>query len=230
MATFIDGVNRVMRINTIIRGDDDAITTFSDTQHSADIQLAQIAIQDELTDIVAERLIPYEHTTGTITLVSGTRTYALAANFIRFFGQPSFYDATDNRRLYEYPGGEKALMNMDYLYKTTTSTPIHWYYDNTTTKNAAFWNIPDANYDQRSLSYDYEKSVMVTDSTDTMPFHNSEEFYAFCSMAARRFYFMTHDKDLGLLSRDPTHNNAKCRLYALLRPTDPRGTYGKRYR
>ena len=45
---FIAAVNRVMRINTIIKGDDDNITTFSDTQHAASISLAQISIQDEL--------------------------------------------------------------------------------------------------------------------------------------------------------------------------------------
>ena len=42
---FLGAVTRVMRINGILRGDTDAPTTFSDLQHGATIQLAQIAIQ-----------------------------------------------------------------------------------------------------------------------------------------------------------------------------------------
>lgn len=229
MATFLDGVNAIMRRNTILRGDDDAITTFSDTQHSADIQLAQVAIQSEISEISSERMIPYEHTTGTITLSASTRSYSLAADFIRFFGRPSFYDSTANMRYYEYQGGERALMEVDYQYKTNTGSPIYWYWDNTTTKKVAFYYVPDSSYDSRSLSYDYEKSVMVSNTTDTLPFHNSDEAYAFYDMAARRLRFLMDKKDAGLLSQDSTYNNAKSRLYALLRHGDPASRYGKRY-
>ena len=229
MATFIDAVNRVLRTERIIRGDDDNITTFSDTQHSADISASMIAIQDEISEIASERLIPYEHTTGTINLVSGQRSYTLASDFIRFFGKASFYDATDNRMIYEYPGGEQVLQQVDYLYATTTGTPTDWYYDNTTSKKAAFYYIPDATYDGRALTYHYEKSVMVENSTDTMPFLNTQEFYAFCSMASRRFRFMLEGKELGMLTNDSTYSNAKSRLYALIAVKNPNGTYGKRY-
>ena len=227
--TFVDCVNRILRINTIIKGDDDDITVFSDTQHAASISLAQIAIQDELGEIVSERLIPYEHTTGTISLVTNTRSYGLASDFIRFFGKPSFYDATDNRRIFQYPGGEQNLMNVDYQYKTNTGTPTSWYYDNTISKKAAFYNVPDSNYNGRSLSYDYEKSIMVTNAADDMPFHNPEEFYAFASMAARRLKFLMDEKDTGSLPNDATYSNAKSRLYDLIRVADPKKTYGKRY-
>jgi hypothetical protein len=229
MSTFIDAVNRVLRTERVIRGDDDNITTFSDTQHSGDVSACMIAIQDEIAEIASEALIPYEHTTATIALVSGQRSYALETDFIRFFGKPSFYDSVDNRMLYEYPGGEANLMQIDYLYNTTTGTPTDWYYDNTTSKKVAFYYIPDSTYDGRSLTYHYEKSIMVESSTDTMPFHNNEEFYAFCSMASRRFRFMIEGKDLGMLAGDSTYNNAKSRLYALLSVKNPRGSYGKRY-
>ena len=229
MATFLQGVNRHLRINTIIQGDDDDLTSFSDTQHAADSSLAQIAIQDEIGEVVSERLIPYEHTTATITLATSTRSYALESDFVRFFGKPSFYDSTDNRRIYEYPGGEQVLMNVDYKYKTTEGTPVEFYWDNTTTKNVAFYNVPSSAYNSRSLAYDYEKSVLVTNTTDTLPFHNTEEYHAFISMAARRFRFMIEKRDLGLLPMDATYSNAKSRLYALLKPSDPSQYYGRRH-
>jgi hypothetical protein len=229
MATFIDGVNRLLRINNIIKGDDDNITAFSDDQHASDIEMAQIAIQDELTDIVSERLIPYEKTNTTITLLTSTRVYALASDFIRFFGEPHFFDATDNVQIYEWPGGEERLQTQIFTYKTDEGAPTWWYWDATTSKKVAFFNVPNSVYNNRSLSYDYEKDVSVTNTTDTMPFHNTIEFQAFISAASRRFHFMIADKDLGLLTEDATYNNAKSRLYALIRPTNPSKFYGSGY-
>lgn len=224
---FVTGVNRLLRINGVIKGDDDAITTFSDTQHAHDIQLAQIAIQDEITELCSDNLIPYEHTTGTISLVTSTRSYTLAADFVRFF-EPSFYDSTDNVRYWEFKGGEKALMLCDYQYKTTEGSPMYWYWDSTTTKKVAFYNVPSASYNGRSLAYDYEKSVMVTNTTDTLPFHNNEEAFAFCSMAARRMEAMMKGGQADL-NMDPVYNSARARLLNLIRPTNPCNSYGKQY-
>ena len=230
MATFIDGVNRLLRNATIIRGDDDAITTFSDTQHSADIQLAQIAIQSELTELVSDQLLPYEKTSSTITLLTSTRAYALQSDFIRFYGKhPSFYDSTDKRRIYAYKGGDDRLRDIDYDYKTTTGTPSYWYWEDATTKQVAFYNVPDSNYNNRSLSYDYEKSVMVSNSSDTLPFHNNEEYYTFIDSAHRRFEFLRARTHAVELLRDPTYTNARSRLANLLRPFNPNTSYGKRY-
>lgn len=231
MATFLDGVNRLLRINVIITGDDDNITAFTETQHAASISLAQIAIQDELAEISSERLIPYEKASSTITLLTSTRTYALASDFVRFYGaNASFYDSTDNVRVYEYTGGEDVLRDHDYQYKTNEGSPSFWYWSNSTTKQVGFYSVPNSTYNNRSFQYDYEKSIMVTLSTDTLPFHNNEEYYSFIQAAARRFNFMRMEKPQGLLSDDPTYNNAKARLYAFLREKNPSKYYGYGYR
>src|SRR5689334_25409676 len=61
-----------MRIEGILRGDTDAPTTFSDLQHGATINLAQISIQDELNELTSDTLLPYEKkTTGSIVTVRG---------------------------------------------------------------------------------------------------------------------------------------------------------------
>jgi len=230
MATFIDGVNRLLRINRIIKGDDDAITAFTDTQHSADINLAQIAIQSELSSLASERLFPYEKTSSTITLLTSTRTYSLASDFVRFYGDnPSFYDSTNNIRYYEYPGGENSLKDQIYDYKTNESSPIAWYWENTTSKKVSFFAVPDASYNNRSLSYDYEKDISVTNSTDTLPFHSTIESNAFIECAARRFKFLTEGTELGSMEQDPTYANAKTTLLRLIRPTNPPNRYGYHY-
>lgn len=192
--------------------------------------MAQIAIQDELATLVSERLIPYEKTSSTITLATGTRTYSLAADFVRFYGSnPSFYDSTDNSRIYELPGGEDVLRDTDYQYATTQGGPTYWYWDNTTTKKVAFYSVPDSTYNSRSLSYDYEKSVIVTASSDTLPFHNNEEAQAFISCAARRFKVMDETLQVAQLEDDPIYVSAKARLLNFLRPNNPSARYGRSY-
>ena len=51
--TFLEAVTRIMRSEGIIRGDKDAPVSFSDLQHGATIQLAQMAIQDELNELLS---------------------------------------------------------------------------------------------------------------------------------------------------------------------------------
>lgn len=231
MATFIDGVNRLLRTNTIIKGDDDNITTFDDSQHAAFIELAQIAIQNELTGLVAEKLIDYEKTSATIALVTSQRTYDLEADFIRFFGtNPSFYDSVQNIRSYKYRGGEDRLRDQDYLYKTNEGAPNWWYWDSDTTKKVSFYQVPDSSYNGRSLEYDYEKSVAVTNSTDDLPFHNNEEYQVFIQMAAQRFKFLNDKKATGLLKDDATWVDARATLAALMVPVNPPKYYGRRRR
>lgn len=227
---FLTGLNRLLRTVQIISGDDDDITTFDDTQHAADIELAQIAIQDELSDLVANKFIDYEKATATISLVTSTRTYALETDFVRFYGRkPSFYDATQNVRHYEYIGGEDCLRDTDYQYKTTEGAPWAWYWDSTTSKKVAFYSVPDSVYNGRSLSYDYEKSVAVTLATDTLPFHNDEAAQAFISCAARRFKLMDESLNVPTLEQDPVYISAKGRLTAFLNNKNTSECYGRSY-
>lgn len=225
---FLSAVTRVMRINGIIRGDTDAPTTFSDLQHGATIQIAQIAIQDELNELVADTVIPYEHKgTGTITTVAGTRSYSLASDFVRFYGTPSLYEASANGRIYEIAGGEAALMNADFQYKTTQTNPIGFYFDQTTTKKLAFYPVPS---EAKTYTYDYEYDVSVTNSTDTIPFHTESEAQAFCRMAARRFKYLYESVDMNGLTQDTERTAAKSTLINLLKGRPAPKQYAAVYR
>ncbi len=224
---FLAAVNRVLRINTIIKGDDDDITTFSDVQHNATLNLAQIAIQSEISDLIADRFIPYEKDTGSLITANGTRTYALETDFIRFFGDPPLlYNATDNRQMYEYPGGENRLRLNVFDYKTATGTPNWWYIEGTTTKRIALYPVPT---EVKTWSYDYEKDVSVSASSDSLPFHNETEAQSFCDMAATRFKYLFERKQVGLIYQDPVYIAAKGRLINLIVGKNPKGRYGNRY-
>lgn len=227
--SFLDAVNRVLVANGIIRGDTDLITSFTDLQHSATVALAQVAIQDELAELVSDQCLPYEHkTTGSITTVAGTRSYSLADDFVRFYGEPLMYCTTDsNQIIYPVPGGEDRLRISDVNYKTTQSTPIWFYFDETTTKKVAFYYVPSS---AKSYTYDYEASVMVANSTDAMPFHNNTESFQFCRLASRRFKMLYEEMDPALVAVDPERNAAKATLFQLIKGVNPQRRYAPMYR
>lgn len=225
---FLSGVTRVLRANGILRGDTDAPTTFSDLQHGATISIAQIAIQDELNDLTSDRLIPYEKkTTGSIATVASTRSYTLASDFIRFYGTPLLYCSTDNRELFEAPGGEDALRLTYYDYATSLGDPIWWYFEATTTKKISFFPVPQS---VKTWTYHYEADVSVTNSTDTLPFHNEQEAQAFCRLASRRFKLLFEGMDPALLASDPEHLKAKATLIDLMKGKNPSWGWAPVYR
>lgn len=234
-STFLEAVTRVLRLNAILRGDTDAPASFSDTAHNASMQIAIMAIQDELASLVADRLIPFEKGSNTITLEDGTRTYELDSTFINFYGFPHFYDSTDNRMIPMWPGGQESLQVTDFKYLTTSGTPNWWYWEPTTSKKVGFYHVPNSSYDGRSLTYHFEKSVYVSLSTDTMPFHNAEESNTFCIMAGRRFKFLFEDVDnkgdiQGILDNDVSYRSARGTLIRLMRGTNAPGYWAPAYR
>ena len=226
--TFLDAVNRVLRVNTIIKGDDDNITTFMDVQHNATLNLAIIAIQNELTEVTSDSLIPLERATGSVATSNGVRAYALASDFIQFYGNALLYDSSSNRQLFQYPGGEKKLRLEIFDYKTQAGQPNWWYFADAASKQIAFYQVPNSAI---TYSYDYERSVYVEIASDELPFHNKEEAHTFCMMAARRFKFLFEDAqntDL-VLQNDASYQGAKARLARVMAGQNPPGRYGNIY-
>jgi hypothetical protein len=224
----LGAVNRVLRAGGILRGDTDAITTFSDLQHGATIQMALLAIQDELTELVSDTLIPYEKkTTGSIVTVAGTRSYALASDFVRFFGTAKLYNSTDNRELFEFSGGEDKLSLMVHDYKTVQGDPSAWYFEAGTTKQISLYQVPNA---IKTYAYDYEYDVSVTNSTDTLPFTNEIEAQTFCRLASRRFKYLYEGMDVAGLDTDTERMKAKATLANLLTGKNAPKSYAPVYR
>lgn len=232
--TFISAVTRILTSNALIRGDTDAPTTFSDVQHNASMKVAQIAVQNELIYLISDRLIPSERkTTGSITTSSGLRTYALATDFQRFYGSPPrLYNATQNRQIYEYSGGLDQLQVDIFNYATQPGSPNWWYFEPTTTDKIGFFQVPNA---VEVWTYDYEGSVLVTLSSDVLPFHSTEQDYMFIEMCSRRFKYMFEDvQNAGdiqaILDKDSGYRNSKAALMNLIRGKAPSRNYSSQYR
>lgn len=227
---FLDCVNRILRLNGLIRGDTDPLTSFNDTNHASTSQLAQIAVQTEITELSSRGELPYQHKeTGSIACVAGTRTYALASDFIQLWGEnPFFYDSTAQYQIPPYPGGEQNLRNQIYTYRTDTGYPLYFYFELGTTQQVSFYPVPTTG-NIPSLTYDYSAAVNVLNSTDTIPLTTTDQSYAFTEMAARRFKFLFEGKVDIPMDSDPVYREARARLFSLLKWKNQPRKYGKIY-
>lgn len=227
--TFLDAVNRILRANNIIRGDDDEVASFSDVQHNATLNMAVIAVQDEIADLISDRLLGHEYATGTINTSAGARVYSLEPDFVQFFGTPHLFVAATNRFIPEYTGGLNALSTDLVNFESQTGQPQWWYFQPGTSKQIGLYPTPDT---PETLSYRYEKSVYVSNSSDVMPFDLLEEVHSFCAAAGRRFKFLLEDaQNLDMvLANDASYQNARGRLIRLMKGREPYSAYGYVYR
>lgn len=224
---FLAGVNRVLQSTGWLRGDTDAVTSFSDLQHGSTVATAQLAIQDELNELISDTLLPYEKTTtGSITTSASTRSYSLPSDFIRFFGTAMLYESTSNLELFEYPGGEDKLRRDIFNYRTNIGNPYCWYFELGQTKKISFFNVPQ---EAKTYTFDYEASVAVTNTTDTLPFITEAEAQAFIRLASRRFQIITNGDDLSKLAADPERMAAKATLASLIAGKNPPRGWAPRY-
>lgn len=229
---FLDAVNRLLRIEGIIRGDTDVLTAFTNTNHNSTSQVAQIAIQSEIAEASSRGLLPYQHTiNSTLTMVTNQRSYPLPANFIQLWGSPPFFlDLTRNYQIVEYSGGENHLRNDIINYRTQYGSPNYFYFELGTTQEVSFFQVPNVSINGTVYNYDYSASVNVLNPGDTIPFPTIDQQYSFCDMAARRFKFLFEGKVDMPIDQDPVYREARARLYALIKGKQPSNRYGSVYR
>jgi hypothetical protein len=237
---FLAGVNRIFRSEGIVRDDDDELTSFTVTAFAASLETAKIAIQDELAHLVAMDLIPYEEKDAEVTLVDGTRLYALATDFVRLRDPSPFLlrvnasGESENIILHEWPGGEKNLRRVALDYREKSGEPSWFYLPGGTTKQIGFYLVPDSNADGDIYRYYYEGSVTVSDSADTLPFASDTEAEAFVRLAAGRFRYLRTDpftrRQLypGGVRTVGGREDDLATLQGLLRTKPPTGKYGSR--
>lgn len=241
---FVNAVNRILQQTGIFAGDDDELNTFSDTRHALVSKKAQIAIQDELADLFADKVFPYEDAEGFITLVEGTRVYSLDSNFRRFRDERPFLLEVDaatstgvsqNVTLMEYPGGEERLRR-DILDYRDTQGPPGWFYRVGGTQNQiGFYPVPDSSSDGEIFRYEYERTRTVSNESDTIPLISVEATNAFIESAARRFQYMRLEpqEQAALfpngLNADPQIQQARSRVMEFARITHPKEGYGRKY-
>lgn len=235
MSTFVDAVNRILRLEGIIRGDDDAISDFTSTQHAASIEFAKIAVQDEIAWLTEALDIPYEESTGTVTTSASTRLYSLPSDFLRMSHENKLWklDASGSLEAnFVHEADESWIRNNSSAYQSVEGMPVWFYFTGGTSNQIGLYPVPDDSYDYK---FWYDKSTNVTTSTDTMPFITVEQFNAFCSSAARVFKFIRlgpSERDAlfpGGLEADPVLDSKRATLIRQMNRKKNSNRYGRRY-
>lgn len=235
MTTFIDGVNRVLRNVTMLGGDDDDITSFSNTQHPGQILNARLSIQSTLSYVVSKQLLAYEEVDGTITYVTDQRVYSLPSDFVRFTDDNPFLLEVDGSGVSEnttvnlYPGGEEALRRQVLDYKTQSGSPIWFYFVGGTTKKIGLYQVPDSSVNGQEVSFSYQNDVYVENESDNLPFHTTQEAHAFLQMASRWFQFLHTGQPIEGLENDVIFKAAERTLNDLINGVNPNNEYGFSY-
>lgn len=200
MATYLETVNRVLRDESVIHGDDDDITSFSDTQHAAAVNLAKRAVKKELVSLVAGDYLLLEEVVGSVTLVTDTRQYALPSDFIQFVDPDPVLVELDSSGLgsnYIPMTSEEELRKTVITYKTDKGNPYVFYFTKFgSTKAIGFHNVPNVGSNDVVMQFHYEKSVIPSLEADTLPFTNDMEDEAFSMAAARHFKYLFSTKDV----------------------------------
>lgn len=238
--TFLEAVNRVLRMESILMGDDDDLTSFTETQHAATSSLAQIAIQSELATLVSDGYLPFEEKTAEVTLVTSTRTYTLASDFQTFI--ENFFEKLESSagpaegyRIYLYPGNEPRLRKDLNRYRDDEGNPIHFYTTGGTAKTIGMWPVPNSDVNGNIYRYYYEADVNVAVIGDTIPVATTTEAQVFVRMCARHFKYLHASPPVreGLfpngVDSDPVIVQARATLMGLLNPIRPNRRYGKTY-
>lgn len=168
--TLLNAVNAILKRTQIIAGDSGALTSLTDSarQHYIDVAVQVVNEGNDELYTAAEMPQPNGQGSSTITLVAGTRAYALASDLVRL--RWPMIDRTNSQFLYEYAGGYNALLELD---PEQDDTGLPFAAAIRPTDGYLHMNCaPTASDAGRIYTYQYDKSLEMTLLTDTVPYNN----------------------------------------------------------
>lgn len=167
--TLLEMTNEVLRKVGFITGESGALTTLTDSARQVEIDIVKRNLNTAISEmyLLAKKPLPQEMASSTITLVTGTREYALPSDLeqIRY----PLVNETTGDEIFEYAGGfdqmrQDQRIPGDYTGQPSCAaiSPING--------TLRFDYIPtaDENGDQFTLYYD--KALALDVAADTVPF------------------------------------------------------------
>lgn len=167
--TVLQYTNLVLTRAGVISSDLSALTSNSQQQDVDNMLSAINEVVDELI-FIAGMPTPAAVKTGTITLATNDRSYAVASDFVSL-ADPIFKDETNEQYLYPYPGGF-TKMRADQPDPTSfTGLPLYYAID-PETGEIYLDTLPTSNENGRQYKYLYnEETNFVTSApSGTFPF------------------------------------------------------------
>lgn len=169
--TLLNAVNEILRRTGVLRGDTGDLSSLSDSARQRPIDVA-IQCINEATDHLYQ-LTPRDHpnaqSNDSITLVAGTRAYALNTGMVRL--QWPLIDTTNGQYITEYPGGYHTLYKHQSQPANYTGLPTQGAI-NPTNGQLYLDRIPQASDAGKVYNYNFTNDVAMSASTDTTPYDN----------------------------------------------------------
>lgn len=171
--TLLNGVNAVLKRHRLIHGAAGDLSSITDSALQVAIDLSVDAWNEVLIKLYREmkRPLPDGTSTGTLTLATDDDDYdlsSLASDFVRLRWPLS--DSTNNQFINQYPGGWEALFHEKQV---TGQTGLPTLGAIRPTDGQLLLNFtPTANENGRQYKFVYDKTLIMTDASDTFPFRD----------------------------------------------------------
>lgn len=125
MATLLDGVNAVMKRVNLIAGADAELSNLTDGARQTDIDVIVQHWVEAVDDLfqVSNVSLPRSGAKSTITLVAGTREYALPSDLLQI--RWPLHDEANGEYIMHYPGGFDRLRVDQVQPETFVGLPFH---------------------------------------------------------------------------------------------------------
>lgn len=168
MATLLNGVNEVLKRVGVISGTTGELTTLTDSAKQNYIDVAVQVLNEVVEEMyeTAQFPLPDEQAESTITLVTGTRSYALAADLVQM--RWPLIDKTNNQHIWIFRGGYNAMLEFD-TEQDDTGLPM---FGAISPVNGELHldRAPTAENNGNVYTYQYDKDVSLSAAADTFPF------------------------------------------------------------
>jgi hypothetical protein len=169
--TLLNATNEVLKRVNEIAGDAGLLTTLTDSARQHVIDIAIQVVNEGIVALYATTDIaqPQEQKEGTLTLATGTREYTLATDLVQL--RFPFIDRTNGQYITEYPGSYDDMLILD-LHQDFTGLP-RWGKISPVNSKLHLDRAPTSVENGRAYIYQYDKSLLMTSASDTVPFSDS---------------------------------------------------------
>jgi hypothetical protein len=169
--TLLDAVNQVLISVNVISGNTGLLSSLTNSalQHNIDVSVQVINEGIDELYYSQNKSLPLEQKEATITLATGTREYALAADLITLMWP--MIDRPNTQYLFEYEEGYNAMLLLDPQ-QVYTGLPI-WGVISPITGLLRVDRAPDAPSNGHVYTYEYERNLALVNVTDPVPFNDA---------------------------------------------------------
>lgn len=173
MSTLLDGVNAVLKKVHIIQGDSGELTSLTDSARQGFIDVAVQSWNELIDELYSESQDekPRIWASNTITMVTGTRVYALQTDVIELHWP--FHNVSNGTYIHEAPQGYLSLVQGQNIPANFTGRPAFAALDPTASATQIYLDrIPTASENGDVYTYHYQKDSVLSAVTDVLPFND----------------------------------------------------------